>query len=128
MPIGAVPAPANRHDSPLLASTLDTLKHLGPLPEQVSVHLDAGYNSATTRGGLEGRGFVGQIAVKGLPAPVQAGKRWVVERTHAWMNHFKKLSRCTERRRSCVEFFLALIMAILVIRCLLRKAKTHYRW
>ncbi|MGH8900905.1 MAG: IS5/IS1182 family transposase, partial [Egibacteraceae bacterium] len=65
---------------------------------------------------------------KGLPAPIQAGKRWPVERVHAWMNHFKKLSRCTERRTSCVEFFLALVMAIIVVRCLIREAKIRYRW
>ena len=63
----------------------------------------------------------------GLPAPIQAGGRWVVERTHAWMNHLEKLSRCTERRASCVELFLALVMAIIVVRCLIREANILYR-
>ena len=31
------------------------------------------------------------------PAPLQAGNRWVVERTHSWMNGYGKLRRCTER-------------------------------
>ncbi len=35
-------APANRHDSPLLGETLDTLEALGPMPERVSLHLDRG--------------------------------------------------------------------------------------
>jgi len=43
--LGAVSAPANRHDPPLLGETLDTLEELGPLPEQMSVHLDRGYDS-----------------------------------------------------------------------------------
>ncbi len=34
-------------------------------------------------------------ARKGVPAPIQAGKRWVVERSHAWMNGYGKLRRCT---------------------------------
>ena len=38
IPIGTVAAPANRHDSPLLDKTLDTLEVLGELPEQMSVH------------------------------------------------------------------------------------------
>src|SRR5215218_9895373 len=37
IPLGTIAAPANRHDSPLLDETLDTLEVLGPLPEQMSV-------------------------------------------------------------------------------------------
>jgi transposase len=48
IPLGAIVAPANRHDSPLLEQTLDTLETLGPLPEQLSVHLDRGYDSRST--------------------------------------------------------------------------------
>jgi hypothetical protein len=32
IPLGAVAAPANRHASPLLVPTLDTLAALGPRP------------------------------------------------------------------------------------------------
>ena len=53
IPLAAVPAPANRHDSPLLAPTLDaalaTLSTLGPLPTDITVALDAAYDSDTTR-------------------------------------------------------------------------------
>jgi len=49
IPLGAVGAPANRHDSPLLDETLDTLEVLGPLPELISMHLDRGYDSQPTR-------------------------------------------------------------------------------
>src|SRR5919112_3473193 len=34
IPIGAIAAPANRHDSPLLEETLDTMEVLGELPER----------------------------------------------------------------------------------------------
>jgi IS5 family transposase len=88
-----VSAPTNRHDSPLLAPTLDLLKDLGPLPETTCVHLDAGYDSALTRTLLTERGLQGAIAHKGLPAPIQATKRCPVERTHAWHNNFYKLAR-----------------------------------
>lgn len=46
IPLGRVRAGANRHDSPLLAPTIHRLDDLVPLPETISVHLDAGYDSA----------------------------------------------------------------------------------
>jgi hypothetical protein len=44
IPLGTIAAPANRHDSPLLGETLDTLEMVGELPEQMSAHLDRGYD------------------------------------------------------------------------------------
>lgn len=41
IPLDRVLAGANRHDSPLLAATLDTIGELGPLPGDIRVHLDA---------------------------------------------------------------------------------------
>lgn len=49
-PLGRMLAGANRHDSPLLAPPLDRLDDLGPLPDDITVHLDAGYDSDKTRG------------------------------------------------------------------------------
>lgn len=95
--LGAVAAPANRHDSPLLEQTLDTLEMLGPPPEQLSVHLDCGYDSRTTREKLKDRGLLPAISEKGKkPAPLAATKRWVVERTNSWQSAHKKLVWCTE--------------------------------
>jgi hypothetical protein len=34
LPLGAIAAPANRHDSPLLGEALDALEALGSLPER----------------------------------------------------------------------------------------------
>jgi transposase len=59
IPLGAVAAPANRHDSPLLAPTLGTLRETLGVPAWASVHLDRGYDSKTTRRLLEDRGLVG---------------------------------------------------------------------
>jgi transposase len=128
IPLGWVVAPANTHDSPLLAPTLETLVGLGPLPTQPTVHLDRGYDSGKTRTTLAERGLDGHIAHKGMPAPIQASKRWPVERTHAWGNAFGKLRWCTERRRRVVEFYLALAHAIIIVRRLVRRAWTGYRW
>jgi hypothetical protein len=53
--------------------------------------LNRGYDSAKTRDLLEILDYRAEIAVKGRPAPIQAGKRWPIERTHAWMNGYGKL-------------------------------------
>ena len=82
IPLGTITAPANRHDSPLLGETLDTLEQLSPMPEQVSVHLDRAYDSEATRKRLADRGLDAVISEKGKPAPLQATKRWVVDLDH----------------------------------------------
>jgi transposase len=98
IPLGRVLAGANRHHSPLLAPTLDLLDDLGPLPDDITVHLDAGYDSDRTRTELTARNLHGRIAHKGEKASIQASQRWHVERTHAWQNAFHRLARCYERR------------------------------
>lgn len=128
IPLGAVVAPASRPDSPLLEATLDTLARLGPLPDTVTVHLDRGYDSGLTRHRLAARGMHGAIAARGRPAPLTAGQRWVVERTHAWLNAYKKLVWCTERRAIVVAFWLTLAAVIIIVRRLLRNGWTRYRW
>jgi hypothetical protein len=84
---------------------------VGVLPERPVVHLDAGYDYQPCQQVLAARGMVGQIATRGQPAPIQASRRWPVERTHAWANQYGKLRWCTERRRVVVEFWLALAAA-----------------
>jgi len=63
IPLGTVTAPANRHDSPLLAKTLDAVAEtLGEWPESTSIHLDRGYDSGATRERLEERGLIAEIS------------------------------------------------------------------
>lgn len=128
IPLGRVLAGANRHDSPLLAPTLDKLDDLGPLPADITVHLDSGYDSGKTRTELAGRHLHGQIAHKGEKAPIQASQRWHVERTNAWHNAFNRLQRCYERREVVIDAFFDLADAILTVRSLIRQAWTLYRW
>ena len=128
IPIATVSAPANTVDHQLLPATLDALKDFQPLPAEVTVHLDAGYDYRPCREALEERGLLGEIAHRGIPAPIQVGRRWVVERANSWLNDFGKLRRCTERRQDCVDAFLALAAAIVTVRALLRAAWYLYRW
>jgi transposase len=128
VPLHLVSTGANRHDAPLLGPTLEGLGKLGPLPDDLAVHLDRGYDGTPTRALLARFGFTGEIARKGMPAPLQAGTRWVVERTQAWMNGYGKLRRCTEKTGVVVDFYLFLAAAFVVTRCLIREARTRYRW
>jgi hypothetical protein len=73
IPLGAVPAAANRRDDGLLAATLDTVATLGVLPAQPVVHLDAGYDYQTCRQVLVERAMVGQIATRGVPGTSPGG-------------------------------------------------------
>jgi transposase len=129
IPLGLVAAGANRHDSPLLGPTLQAATaQVGAMHEEVTAQLDRGYDNAATRMVLAEFGFAGEIARKGVPAPVQAGKRWVVERCHAWMNGYGKLRRCTERDARIVDFYLYLAATFVVVRRLIQQARTRYRW
>ncbi len=128
IPLGCVIAPANRHDSPCLRPTLEKLARFGlDLPERITVHLDAGYDSQVTRALLEELGCRGVISVKGFP--LQAGARWVVERTNSWHTRgFKKLAICTERHARVIDAFIALANAVIITRRLIRTAWTTHRW
>lgn len=130
IPIGSATGPANRHDSPLLAPTLDHASaSVGGLPEGASVHLDRGYDSNITRQRLKDRGLTGEISEQGKPAsPLGATKRWVVERTNSWHNAHKKLLWCTERVGRVIDFWVAFSDVVIIVRRLIREGWTRYRW
>ena len=128
IPMATVSAPANTVDHALLEPTLDAVKDFQPLPAEVTVHLDAGDDYRPCRDALDQPGMIGEIAHRGEAAPIQVGRRWVVERTNSWLNDFGKLRRCTERRRDCVDAYLHLAAAIVTLRALLRQSWYRYRW
>jgi len=68
-----------------------------------------------TRELLEDCGLVDMISEKGAPAPLQATKRWVVERTDSWSNAHKKLVWCTEREGRVIDFWIAFSSAIIIV-------------
>ena len=72
--------------------------------------------------------FAAQIAHEGTPAPIQAGRRWPVERTHSWMNGYGKLRRMTDRDATIVTFYFYLAAAFVTVRALIQRARHRYRW
>jgi len=68
------------------------------------------------------------ISEKGKPAPLQATKRWVVERTNSRNDAHKKLVWCTERVGRVIDFWVAFSEVVIIIRRLIRSGWIHYRW
>jgi hypothetical protein len=126
--LAVIAAGANSHDSALLSPTLDAADASVGLPEQANVHLGRAYDSGKTCRLLERRGLVGVIARKGLPAPLTAGLRWMVERTNSWHNAHKKLVWCTEREAPVIDFWIAFSNVVIVVRRFVRAGWVRYRW
>ena len=128
VPLGIVSDKANRHDSPLFGPTLDAARAQVGRPETVNVNLDRGYDSTKSRLPIAELGLTAEIARKGVPAPIQAGRRWVAERTHSWMNDYGKLRRCTERSGEVVDLHLYLAATLVTLRMLIRHSTSRYHW
>jgi transposase len=128
IPLHLVAAGANRPDSTLLRETLAGLSKVSALPRRLPVHLDRGYLGAPVQAVLADVGCTGVLPPTGAAAPGHVGERWVVERTHSWLNAFGKLRRCTERHAAVVEMYLFLAASIVVTQQLLRAAFHDFRW
>jgi putative transposase len=98
--LSAVISAANRHDMKLAEATLDGIVVDRPRPtRRRPQHLcrDKGFDYPETRQAAEARGYVVHTPVKGLdtpPSPPEQphpARRWVIERTNAWHNRFRKL-------------------------------------
>ncbi len=103
-----VVAGANVRDDKLLAATLDAVVLERPKPtEEASQHLclDKGYDNKGSREIVGERGYVPHIRRIGEEKLDEArekrypARRWVVERTLAWMSRCRALCWCATTRR-----------------------------
>jgi transposase len=70
---------------------------------------DRGYDAQSIRQGLRVRGIVPVLAMRNTEHGSGLGHwRWVVERTFAWLNQFRRLRVRYEKRADIHEAFLAL--------------------
>lgn len=99
-PLGVAIAGANVHDTKLLAATLDAIVLAPPSPtEEQPQHLclDKGYDNPTGRRTVEDYGYIGHIRRIGEEKLDELGekrhpaRRWVVERTLAWLSKFRSV-------------------------------------
>ena len=93
---------ANRHDSKLLAATLDSIPIRRPEPTEASPQglcLDRGYDYQAVRQLVAERGYTAHIRSRGeeitlkLRTPGWRARRWVVEARHSWLNRHRALLR-----------------------------------
>ena len=91
---------ANRHDMKLVRATPDSLPVPRPVPGPEcprGMCPDKGYDFDEVRRTLEEFGFTAHIRSRGEEAQAikkEAGfkaRRWVVERTHSWLNRFRRI-------------------------------------
>jgi putative transposase len=122
-PLPLIVAGANRHDVKLLARTLDAIVVPRPKPtKRRPQHLcaDKGYTGKPAEQEMRERGYIPHVSRKGmLPArrkAKQRARRWVVERTHSWMNNYRKLRVRYEKKAANFEALLPLAIAIICWR------------
>ena len=114
--------PANQHDSQMLASTLDAIPpvHSGrrgrPRQRPDKLHADKGYDYRRCRRACRTRGIQPRIARRGVESSQRLGRhRWVVERTHAWLNRMRRLAVRYERRADIYQAFTTLGCALVCL-------------
>jgi transposase len=131
IPIGWAVDGANRHDSVLLAPTLEHAAQRDLLERIETIWLDRGYDSGATRERLAESGIRrAEIAKKRRPGSPEAptrqpmGLRWPVERTNSWLSNYGQLRRNTDRKvvHRLAQF--ALVVALLVVAKLIDRQKS----
>ncbi len=125
MPIGLVVDGANRNDMKLLRATIQSIVVERPEPteeEPQGMCLDKGYDFEEVRDTLVEFGFTAHIRSRGEEAQalkVEAGRRarrWVVERSHSWLNRFRRLLVRWDKKPENYLAFLHFACALIAFR------------
>jgi putative transposase len=116
---------AHRHDVALLEPTLDRVVIPRPAPQPGRrQHLcgDKGYSGQPADQAVRARRYVPHIPQRGgdpkarRRPPHARARRWVVERTHSWVNRFRKLLVRFEKTAEGHEGLLELACALITYR------------
>lgn len=125
MPIGVATEGANRHDMKLVRETIASMIVERPEPTEEQPQgmcLDKGYDYQEVRDTLQEFGFTAHIRSRGEEAKeikAEAGKRarrWVVERTHSWLNRFRRILIRWEKKAENYIAFLHFACALIAFR------------
>jgi len=99
-PLSVVVTAANTHDKTVALETLDGIIVERPEKLVYRIHhlcLDKGYDYADVIAGVVARDYILHLKQRGQDEQAIDGakkypaRRWVVERTHSWMNRFRRL-------------------------------------
>jgi putative transposase len=100
IPLGVAVSGANTHDKRLVDATLMSSPIDRPEPTKKrpqNLCLDKGYDYEDVRQSVADYGYTAHIPHRGeeqsarKKIPGYRARRWVVERTHSWMNRFRRL-------------------------------------
>lgn len=100
IPIAVAVDGANRTDMKMVKATLDNIvvDRPTPTPEKPqNMCMDKGYDYSEVRQAVDEYGYTAHIKRRGQEIqekkdiPGYRARRWVVERTHSWMNRFRRL-------------------------------------
>jgi putative transposase len=94
VPLSCVAEGANKNDFKILKETLESIPKVSTeKPPNKSMCLDKGYDYEEIRKLLKKKKWVPHIRTRGEEIQEKKKKhkpkRWVVERTHSWMNRFR---------------------------------------
>jgi transposase len=126
VPVGLAVEGANRNDMKMVGETLASIPVERPEPtpgQPQGLCMDKGYDYEEVRQIVEEFGFTAHIKARGEEAKEikrKAGfkaRRWVVERTHSWMNRFRGiLIRWCKKPENYIAM-LHFAFAIITYRC-----------
>jgi transposase len=114
IPLASLLTGANRHDSVVFEDLLDAIPPIktpagGRRKRPAKLHADKAYDIPRCRRALSRRHIKVRIARKGIDASTRLGRhRWVIERTLAWLNRYRRLTVRYERRADIHQAFLTL--------------------
>lgn len=123
VPLSLVGSGANVHDAKLLTTTLDRLVCKRPKPRKgrpQRLCADAGYKGDPARKAAMARHYRPHIKQRKEEAAAKRNnlgykaRRWVVERSHSWLNRFRKLLVSFEKTEAS---FLALLNLAAALIC-----------
>ena len=126
MPIGLAVDGANRHDMRMVEATLDGIPVKRPKPTKKAPQglcLDKGYDYDDVRELAKEFGYTLHLRTRGEEAQAikrEAGfkaRRWVVERTHSWMNRFRRILIRWEKKPENYLGLLHFVCAFITFRC-----------
>jgi transposase len=106
----------------MMAEALDTIPPLRngrrgrPRRRPDKLHAAKAYDAGPPRQECRARGIVPRIARRGIDSSEKLGRhRWVVERTHAWFNRFRRLPIRYERRADISKAFTSLAASLITL-------------
>jgi transposase len=121
-PLGIALSGANRHDSRMLAPTLDAVPPVRsgrrgrPRRRPDKLHADKAHDHRRCRRECRERGITPRIARRGIESNERLGRhRWAVERTLAWLARFRRLAVRYERRADIHLAFTTLGYALICL-------------